>query len=193
LRVIHFELRPAKHHKIHNLNERRVKLNTSTRDSKLVSSRASNLNFSTAMSIKTKHEADSNENAQEQLIVVTELTTTGSLREYLRKIQHPRLKVIKEWLYKILEAVSFLHQNEIVHGKITCESIYYNSNVAEIKVGDIGIKHIYAQAQGREDENRLTKQNDVRCIGVALLEMILAPEIPQNTHAYLKKIFSKLP
>ena len=39
---------------------------------------------------------------------------------------------------------------------------------------------------------QITKQNDVKSIGVALLEMILTPEIPQNTHAYLKKIFSKL-
>jgi serine/threonine protein kinase len=59
--------------------------------------------------MKTKTEADNSQNTQEQLVVVTELTTTGSLREYLRKIQHPRLKVIKEWLLKILEAVNFLH------------------------------------------------------------------------------------
>ena len=104
--------------------------------------------------------------------------------------------MIKEWLQKILEAVNFLHQHDIVHGKITCESIYYNSNVAEIKLGDIGIKHIYAQAQVREDSNRpvpeqLMKQNDVKCIGMALLEMILSPEIPQNAYNYIKKILAK--
>ena len=80
------------------------------------------------------------------MIVVTELITAGSIREYLRKIHTPRLKVIKEWCMKILEAVSFLHEHDIVHGKITCESVYINSNNGEIKIGAIGIKHVYAQA-----------------------------------------------
>jgi serine/threonine protein kinase len=52
--------------------------------------------------------------------------------------------VIKRWAKKVLEGLLFLHQKNIVHGKLTCESIYINSNNGEIKIGDIGIKHIYA-------------------------------------------------
>ena len=78
--------------------------------------------------------------------MVTELITAGSIREYLRKIHTPRLKVIKEWCIKILEAVNFMHSNGLVHGRITCESVYINSNNGEIKIGDIGIKKIYAHA-----------------------------------------------
>jgi hypothetical protein len=59
LRVIHFELRPVKHLKILNTNDQRVRLNTSTKDSKLVTSRASNKNLSTAFSMKTKGDSDS--------------------------------------------------------------------------------------------------------------------------------------
>jgi len=121
------------HERRRNSSIQHTKLNRSR-----ISGRASNLNFSTTNSIIPGLYDDNTQ--YEELIVVTELTTTGSLKEFLRKIQHPMLKVIKEWCFKILEAVSFLHENGIIHGKITCESIYYNSNVAEIKVGDIGIK-----------------------------------------------------
>jgi len=78
-------------------------------------------------------------------VVITELITAGSIREYLHKIrQHgARLKVIKSWCKKILEGLQYLHEHGIVHGKLTCESIYINSNNGEIKIGDIGIKHVY--------------------------------------------------
>jgi serine/threonine protein kinase len=131
----------------------------------------------------------------EELVVVTELTTAGSMREYLRKIQHPRLKVIKEWLIKILEATAFLHENDIVHGKITCESIYYNSNQAEIKVGDIGIKQIFARSNVKEDDRsfhreQITKAYDVFCIGMVLLEIILTAVLPRNALDCLFKIIN---
>lgn len=37
----------------------------------------------------------------------------------------------------------YLHTHDIVHGELSCESIYINSNNGEIKVGDVGIKHIH--------------------------------------------------
>jgi len=49
---------------------------------------------------------------------------------------------IKGWLRKILEGVKFLHDRGIVHGKLTCESIYINSNNSEIKIGDLGIRAV---------------------------------------------------
>ena len=45
-----------------------------------------------------------------------------------------------------------MHNNEIIHGKITCESVYINSNNGELKIGDIGIKKIYAHAKNQEDK-----------------------------------------
>jgi serine/threonine protein kinase len=144
LRVIHFEFRP----------------NTSSITGHQFKKSRHNMSFVNATQtlsqrgIKPESSLSLNPKPEEteKLIVVTELTTTGSLREYLRKIQHPRLKVIKEWCLKILEAVSFLHENDIVHGKLTCESIYYNSNVAEIKIGDIGVKQVIVKAQNMKDE-----------------------------------------
>jgi len=61
---------------------------------------------------------------------------------YLKKIKLPRLTVIKNWCLKILEGVSYLHKRGFVHGKLTCESIYINSNNGDIKIGDLGIRAI---------------------------------------------------
>lgn len=75
-----------------------------------------------------------------ELVMITELITAGSIREYLKRIKLlPRLVVIKNWAKKILEGVAYLHSKNFVHGKLTCESIYINSNNGDIKIGDIGV------------------------------------------------------
>lgn len=81
-----------------------------------------------------------------------------NLFRYRKKIHAPRLKVIKNWSKKILEGLIFLHEKNIVHGKLTCESIYINSNNGEIKIGDIGIKHIYSITESK-DHTVLTSQS----------------------------------
>lgn len=50
--------------------------------------------------------------------------------------------VIKRWCQRILEGIGYLHSQNFVHGKLTCESIYINSNNGDIKIGDIGIRTI---------------------------------------------------
>ena len=35
--------------------------------------------------------------SKEELIIITEIVTGGSLKQYLRKIKNPRIKVIKLW------------------------------------------------------------------------------------------------
>lgn len=108
--------------------------------------------------------------------------------------------MIKNWSRKVLEGLVFLHENEIVHGKLTCESIYINSNNGEIKIGDIGIKHIYALKEQERSytttqselgqckwylKERNTKQFDTFCFGLALLEMVCADAAAKaNQHAF---------
>jgi serine/threonine protein kinase len=116
------------------------------------------------------------------------------------------LKVLKNWSKKVLQGLAFLHSKGIVHGKLTCESIYINSNTGEIKLGDIGIKHIYEMhdndqtmktgksAQTARSELSYTKQYqkeqntqkfDAFCFGLALLEMVYAETVSaQNQHPY---------
>ena len=99
----------------------------------------------------------------------------------------------------MLEAVKFLHEHNIVHGKLTCESIYINSNNGEIKIGDVGIKYIFASendaglelGQSRwflKEQN--TKAFDVFCFGLALLETISTKISSEFEFKYHNKIMN---
>ena len=126
---------------------------------------------------------------------------------FRKKIHAPRLKVIKRWAKKVLEGLLFLHQKNIVHGKLTCESIYINSNNGEIKIGDIGIKHIYAISEQQfnlgnsncselgQSRWYLKEQNttnfDVFCFGLALMEMASAEIIGPHTFRFINRLLNK--
>ncbi len=69
--------------------------------------------------------------------------------------------MIKTWSRKVLDGLAFLHSNNIVHGKLTCESIYINSNNGEIKIGDIGIKHIYALSEWAEQPTSISTRSEL--------------------------------
>ena len=91
--------------------------------------------------------------------------------------------MIKGWCSTVLEALQFLHQRDIVHGELSCETIYINSNNGEIKVGDVGIKHIHTSIRSHElgkckqyVKEKDTLGVDVYCFGLTLLEIVSATE-----------------
>ena len=107
--------------------------------------------------------------------------------------------MIKGWCSQVLKGLQVLHKHDIVHGKLTCESIYINSNDGKIKIGDIGIKHIYAQTKYQElglfsshckqyMEEKTTEKFDVYCFGLAVLEMISSEN---NSSKYLSQLLNK--
>lgn len=73
--------------------------------------------------------------------------TSGTLREYIRKLQIPNLKIVKRWARQILsiwlvtaEGLSYLHANDppIIHRDIKCDNIFINGAHGEVKIGDMG-------------------------------------------------------
>lgn len=70
--------------------------------------------------------------------------TSGSLREYVKRIKTLRVKVIKKWMTKVLEGIKYLHSNNIIHGRISGKSIYMNNG--GIKIGDLGVRTISTYA-----------------------------------------------
>ena len=83
----------------------------------------------------------------------------------------------------MLNALQFLHEHEIVHGELSCESIYINSNNGEIKVGDVGIKHIHTSDRSHElgachlyRKEKDTQKVDIFCLGLTMLEIVAASE-----------------
>lgn len=76
-----------------------------------------------------------------------------------------------------------MHAHGIVHGELSCESIYINSNNGDIKVGDVGIKHIHTEMHSLElgacrqyIKEKDTLAVDVFCFGLTLLEIVAASE-----------------
>ena len=70
-----------------------------------------------------------------------------------------------------------------MHGELSCETIYINSNNGEIKVGDVGIKHIHTSIRSHElgkckqyVKEKDTLGVDVYCFGLTLLEIVSAKE-----------------
>jgi len=116
--------------------------------------------------------------------VISELITAGSIREYIKKIGQPRIVVIKQWCLKILAGLDFLHKLDQLHGMLTCESIYINSNTGDLKIGEFGFSKISKHYQQKHTElewsgislrEARTKEFDVYCFGLILLELISSP------------------
>lgn len=96
------------------------------------------------------------------------------------------------------------------HGKLTCESIYINSNNGDIKIGDLGIRAIpsynnstiitinlnlleYSELTQCEmlRNEPITFKFDVYCLGLAILEMISSDMSGPKAFKYLCKIMNK--
>lgn len=80
--------------------------------------------------------------AKDELVLITEIVTGGSLRQYLKKIKYPRLKVIKLWCRGILLGLNYLHTqtpHPIIHRDLKCANIFIMSNTGDVKIGDFGL------------------------------------------------------
>lgn len=79
---------------------------------------------------------------KEELVIITEIVTGGSLKQYLKKIKNPRLRVIKLWCKGILAGLNYLHSQKpypIIHRDLKCENILIMSNTGDVKIGDFGL------------------------------------------------------
>ncbi|KAG0340195.1 hypothetical protein BG000_000447 [Podila horticola] len=140
-----------------------------------------------------------------EFIFITELMTSGTLREYIRKLQSPNLKVIKRWCRQILKGLIYLHSYDppIIHRDIKCDNIFINGAHGEVKIGDMGTAKMKIgkkytvigtpefMAPEMYEEKGYNEKVDIYAFGMCLLEMVTG-DYPYNECKNAAQIYKKV-
>uniref|UniRef100_A0A7R9V354 non-specific serine/threonine protein kinase n=1 Tax=Chlamydomonas euryale TaxID=1486919 RepID=A0A7R9V354_9CHLO len=120
--------------------------------------------------------------------LITELFTSGNLRQFRAHYPHLDLKAVKRMARQILRGLHYLHTLEppITHGDLRCDKIYVNGNSGEIKIGDIGLATLTPYRwRGAEREcaaqDPLDVSSDIFAFGLCMLELLTLKQLdPQH-------------
>lgn len=123
--------------------------------------------------------------SERQIIVISEMISRGSLSAYLNTFKYPRLTVCQSWFRQILEGLQYLHARNITHGHLTCDHIYINSNIGELKIGDLCLIKLPEILSNRVVPHRPV--DDIHCFGVVALEIAFAQVLSPAKLSKLKK------
>ena len=69
-----------------------------------------------------------------RLNFITEICTSGNLRQYKQFHRNVSLKAIKKWSRQILHGLAYLHLRKpfMIHRDISCSNLYINGNVGQV-------------------------------------------------------------
>ncbi|KAH6819654.1 with no lysine kinase 6 [Perilla frutescens var. frutescens] len=137
--------------------------------------------------------------------MITELFTSGSLRQFRRKHKSVNMKAIKNWARQILRGLDYLHGQSppVIHRDLKCDNIFVNGNQGEVKIGDLGLATIMQHPTAKsvigtpefmapelyeEEYNELV---DIYSFGMCLLEMVTM-EYPYSECRNPAQIYKKV-
>ncbi|KAK1419260.1 hypothetical protein QVD17_28424 [Tagetes erecta] len=108
---------------------------------------------------------------------VTEMFTSGTLRQYRQKHKRVNMNAIKNWCRQILKGLVYLHSLDppVIHRDLKCDNIFINGNQGEVKIGDLGLAAI------------LHKSHAARCVGTP---EFMAPEVFAEEYNELVDIYA---
>ncbi len=125
--------------------------------------------------------------SEREIILITETISRGSLATYLTSFKHPRLSVCQAWFRQILEGLQYLHSRSLVHGSLTCDHIYINSNTGELKIGDLCLVKLTSIMEDRMTFRRPV--DDIHHFGLVALEVVFAQVLSPKA---LRKVMQRL-
>ncbi|XAR50246.1 Non-specific serine/threonine protein kinase [Bertholletia excelsa] len=142
----------------------------------------------------------------ENINFITEIFTSGTLRQYRKKHKHVDLRALKKWSRQILEGLFYLHSHDppVIHRDLKCDNIFVNGNQGEVKIGDLGLAAILHQARAAHSvigtpefmapelyEEEYNELVDIYAFGMCLLELVTF-EYPYSECANAAQIFKKV-
>ncbi|KAJ0246143.1 serine/threonine-protein kinase WNK11 [Hirschfeldia incana] len=137
---------------------------------------------------------------------ITEICTSGNLREYRKKHRHVSMKALKKWSKQILKGLVYLHTHDpcIIHRDLNCSNVFVNGNIGQVKIGDLGLaaivgkNHLAHSILGTPEfmapelyEEKYTELVDVYSYGMCVLELV-SLEIPYSECDSVAKIYRKV-
>uniref|UniRef100_A0A6N2M572 non-specific serine/threonine protein kinase n=1 Tax=Salix viminalis TaxID=40686 RepID=A0A6N2M572_SALVM len=145
------------------------------------------------------------DNKNKTINMITELFTSGNLRQYRKKHKTFDMKVIKNWARQILRGLQYLHTRSppVIHRDLKCDNILVNGNNGEVKIGDLGLAIVMQQPFARsvigtpefmapelyeEEYNELV---DIYSFGMCMLQMVTC-EYPYSECKNPAQIYKKV-
>ncbi|KAL3507896.1 hypothetical protein ACH5RR_033278 [Cinchona calisaya] len=143
--------------------------------------------------------------ANRNINFVTEMFTSGTLRQYRLKHRRVNIRAVKHWCRQILKGLHYLHSHDppVIHRDLKCDNIFVNGNQGEVKIGDLGLaaflrKSYAARCVGTpefmapevyaEEYNELV---DIYAFGMCILEMITF-DYPYSECTHPAQIYKKV-
>ncbi|KAL8057266.1 hypothetical protein ABFX02_04G173300 [Erythranthe guttata] len=142
----------------------------------------------------------------EHINFITEIFTSGNLRQYRKKHKHVDVRALKKWSRQILEGLLYLHSHDppVIHRDLKCDNIFVNGNQGEVKIGDLGLAAILEQARAAHSvigtpefmapelyEEEYNELVDIYAFGMCLLELVTL-EYPYVECANAAQIYRKV-
>ena len=143
---------------------------------------------------------------REEVVFVTEILSSGTLKSFMTKVKVVRWRIIKRWCIQILRGLEYLHRQDppIIHRDLKCENIFINGTSGDLRIGDLGLSTVIVNrskalsvlgtpefmAPELYDED-YNEKVDVYAFGMCLLEMI-TKDIPYRECSNPAQIFKKV-
>ncbi|KAE8729112.1 putative serine/threonine-protein kinase WNK1 [Hibiscus syriacus] len=115
------------------------------------------------------------DSANRNINFVTEMFTSGTLRQYRLKHKRVNIRAVKHWCRQILSGLLYLHSHDppVIHRDLKCDNMLMGPRRS--KIGDLGLAAI------------LRKSHVAHCVGTP---EFMAPEVYKEAYNELVDIYS---